>query len=215
MTRAQTYSHETLYGIVQSMTLRLLFVLLSFMGPSCKDETPDDRAKPMPMPVPMVDALIDAAPKTMIRPEPAGTHIEPNSAEVETSTSPVPQPAQDTRTIVDPDSSGARTGPAWVHRGPTFSDDDGRVYGVGACPPLKNKFLTRTTAENRARFALLKATETPTESIDERGAKTTMHPSKRIDAEILEHWVDPRTQTHFALARLTMQGNAADGRSSR
>src|SRR3989344_5624093 len=63
---------------------------------------------------------------------------------------------------------------------------DQYAYGVGVAPPMKNYSLQRTTAENRARAALLKG----------------LGITKESTVEIRDVWKDPDTHKIYALARV-------------
>ncbi len=117
--------------------------------------------------------------------------------------------------------------PEWVIRGSgAFEGDAGRVfYGVGAASGIKNKALSRTTADNRARAEIQKVFKTYSASLmkdymasttagDMSASSEEQHVEQAVKTfsagtlhgvEIVNHWTDPSDGTLYSLARLDME----------
>lgn len=121
--------------------------------------------------------------------------------------------------------------PNWVKAGSgAFHDSDDKVfYGIGAVVGIKNEPLARTSAENRARAEVAKIFETYTASLmkdymaSTTGAASVTTESPTVEEQhveqtiktfsavtlsgvmIVDHWVDEKNGTHYALARLDLE----------
>lgn len=87
----------------------------------------------------------------------------------------------------------SKDAPGWVARGSgSFSDEGGKAfYAVGTADVAAPVASLRTVADDRARFELL------------RILKANGAPSAVTEAVIIDHWIDPKTGTTYALCRLS------------
>jgi len=121
--------------------------------------------------------------------------------------------------------------PNWVKEGNGAFQDGGKkiFYGVGAVVGIKNEPLARVSAENRARAEVGKIFETYTASLmkdyvasttggaavtSEGPAMEEQHIQQTIKTfsavtlsgvMMVDHWVDEKTETHYALAKLDLE----------
>jgi len=87
----------------------------------------------------------------------------------------------------------SKDAPGWVARGTgSFSDEGAKsFYAVGIAEVAAPVASLRTVADDRARLALV------------RILKANGAPSAATEAVIIDHWIDPKTGTTYALCRLS------------
>lgn len=101
-----------------------------------------------------------------------------------------------------PAATPAADRPEWMQKGTSYVDDAGQRFAIGVASGIKNAALARTTAENRARAEIAKLVGTKTEVTEGDGStKVRTFAATLSGVEIVDHWVDPKDGSVYALAR--------------
>lgn len=113
--------------------------------------------------------------------------------------------------------------PEWVNRGSHV--ENGSIYGVGATEGIRNTELARSTAANRGRAevskilevysaSLMKDYQASTTAGDMKASSEEQHVESAIKtfsanlmngSEVKEYWLDPGTNTQYALIELNLE----------